>query len=208
MAVLFNNPWFCYGDACVLYAMLCDLRPARIVEVGSGFSSAVMLDTNDHNLQRGATCTFIDPHPERLLSLLSDADQQMHTVIARDVQQVDGAVFDALRANDILFIDSSHVGKIGSDVNHLLTHVLPCLSPGVVVHVHDVFWPFEYPEDWIRAGRAWNENYLLRAFLQFNDAFQIRFFNGYMAEQHAALMTEVMPLFMQNPGGSLWMQRV
>ncbi len=204
----FQNPYFSYGDAVVLYSMLRLRQPRTIMEVGSGFSTAVMLDTNDRFCAKHIAMTFIDPHPERLLSLLTERDLAQHEVIRDVVQHVPIDRFAALGANDILFIDSSHVVKIGSDVVHLVTEVLPRLKQGVVVHFHDVFWPFQYPEEWILGGRAWNEAYILKAFLQFNAAFKVLFFNSYIATHHAELAQRHLPLFMKNPGGSLWIEKI
>lgn len=203
----FQNPWFSYGDAIVLYSMLRHRRPRRVIEVGSGFSSAVMLDTNDRFLAREIAFTLVEPYPERLLSLLSDEDRQRCEIIVEDVQAVPLERFAALKANDILFVDSSHVAKIGSDVVHLLTNILPALTKGVVVHFHDTFWPFEYPEEWIREGKAWNENYVLKAFLQFNAKFKILFFNSYLAIHHRDAVQRTLPLFLKNTGGSLWLEK-
>jgi hypothetical protein len=204
----FDNQFFCYGDALVLYGMLRHLRPQRVIEVGSGFSSAVMLDTNDRFLARNVEFTFIEPYPDRLNDLLSDEDRSAHRIIASPVQDVSPAVFQTLRANDILFIDSSHVGKVGSDVVYLMNEIVPTLRPGVYVHIHDLMWPFEYPEDWILGGRAWNEAYLVRAFLQFNHAFEIVCFNSYLGEHYADVMAAAIPRFMNNSGGSFWIRRV
>ena len=204
----FDNPFFSYGDAVILYSMLRRRRPQRVVEVGSGFSSAVMLDTNDRFCQKQMRMTFIDPYPERLLALLADEDIRQHEVIPDCVQGVSFETFAELGANDLLFVDSSHVAKAGSDVVYLVTSVLPRLRKGAVVHFHDVFWPFEYPEEWIVGGRAWNEAYLLKAFLQFNAAFKIVFFNSYVATHHAAVAERHLPLFMRNPGGGLWIEKV
>ena len=203
----FGNPYFSYGDAIILYSMLRHRHPRRIVEVGSGFSSAVMLDTNEHFCRHSIAMTFIDPYPDRLLSLLSDADVRRHDVISTVVQDVPLEKFTSLEAGDVLFIDSSHVVKVGSDVAHLVTAVLPRLRRGVLIHFHDVFWPFEYPEAWIRAGRAWNEAYLLKAFLQFNHAFELLFFNSYIAAHHAAEAARHLPLFLTNPGAGLWLEK-
>ena len=204
----FRNPYFSYGDAIILYSMLRYYRPQRIIEVGSGFSSALMLDTNDLFLSKSMSCTFIEPHPERLFSLLTDEDKKRHATVIDIVQDVQPDRFAALNAGDILFIDSSHVAKIGSDVVYLLTNVLPNLNTGVVIHFHDVFWPFEYPEEWIRNGIAWNENYILKAFLQFNANFKILFFNSYLAIHHRDLLEQKLPLFLKNTGGSLWLEKV
>jgi predicted O-methyltransferase YrrM len=204
----FRNAYFSYADAIVLYSMLRHHRPRRIIEVGSGFSSAVILDTNDLFFSGSIALTFIDPFPERLLSLLRDEDRRRHEVIKEVVQDVPLQRFAALQEGDILFIDSSHVAKVGSDVVHLLTHILPRLNVGVLVHFHDVFWPFEYPEEWIREGRAWNEDYILKAFLQFNEKFRIAFFNSYLSVHHRDVLERHLPLFLRNTGGALWIEKI
>ncbi|MEM7165277.1 MAG: class I SAM-dependent methyltransferase [Planctomycetota bacterium] len=204
----FDNSFFSYGDATILHCMLRQFRPNRVVEVGSGHSSAVMLDTNEIALEGAVALTFIEPYPDRLTQLLRDQDRERVTLRQEFVQHVPLDVFKQLEANDILFIDSSHVAKIGSDVVWLLTHVLPQLAPGVIVHIHDIFWPFEYPEAWLREGRAWNEAYFVKAFLQFNSAFQMLFFNSYVAQHHREDAEKHVPTFLRNPGGSLWLQRI
>lgn len=204
----YENDFFSYGDAIFLYSMLRVLRPKRLVEVGSGFSSAVVLDTNERFLGSELDLVFVDPYAERLHTLMNDGDRARARVIERPVQEVPLEVFTSLAAGDILFIDSTHVSKIGSDVNYLFFEVLPRLQKGVYVHVHDVFYPFEYPEQWVYEGRAWNENYMLRAFLQFNGAFETRLFNGLIARFHRDWLETNMPLCLKNTGGSFWMQRV
>ena len=201
----FDNAFYSYGDAITLYSMIRHVEPRRIVEVGSGFSSAVMLDTNARFFSDGIRCTFIEPYADRLRSLLRESDAV--DLLEQKVQDVPLSMFEQLQANDILFIDSTHVSKTGSDVNHLIFEVLPRLQRGVYVHFHDVFYPFEYPEDWVYEGRAWNEDYLLRAFLQYNAAFQIMFFSSYIFQFHADAARAQMPLFMNNPGGGLWVRR-
>jgi len=203
----FHNGFFCHADAIALYSLMRHCRPQRIIEVGSGFSSAVMLDTNELFLENRTALTFVDPYPGRLLSLLGENDKNRHEIIMDRIQNVPLERFDALQARDILFIDSSHVAKVGSDVVHLLTNVLPRLKQGVLVHFHDIFWPFQYPEQWIRDGRAWNECYMLQAFLQFNETFSIRFFNSYLAVHHRARFEQMLPLSMKNTGGSIWIER-
>ena len=203
----YRNPYFSYGDAVVLYSVLRHFRPRRIIEVGSGFSSAVMLDTNDLFFAGRMALTFVEPYPERLLALLTDQDRNRHEVVATVVQEVPLEKFGALKDKDVLFIDSTHVAKAGSDVVHLLTNVLPRLNKGVLVHFHDVFWPFEYPEEWIRGGRAFNESYVLKAFLQFNSSFKILFFNSYLANHHRAAAEKALPVFVKHPGASLWLEK-
>ncbi|PTB20714.1 hypothetical protein C9I57_12915 [Trinickia symbiotica] len=204
----FDNPMFSYGDAISLYCMIRDLAPHRIVEIGSGFSSAVMLDINDLCFDGKIETTFIEPNNERLLSLLKESDRENCEIIRARVQDVDLATFYELNANDILFIDSSHTSKIGSDVNTIFFDILPSLRPGVHVHFHDIFLPFEYPSEWIYQGIAWNEAYVLRAFLQFNRAFEVVLMNAFMGSVHAPFLSAKMPLFMRNIGGSFWLKRV
>jgi len=203
----FENGYFSYGDAALLYSFLRHLMPAHVVEVGSGFSSALMLDVRDRFLDRRPRFTFIEPYTDRLDRLLTAQDQTNTEIIRSAVQDVDPGVFSRLNQGDILFIDSSHVSKVGSDVNFLIFEVLPSLNPGVVVHVHDVFYPFEYPQAWIAQGRAWNEDYLIRAFLMHNQRYRILAFNSYLAAFHGETVGKALPFWEKNPGGSLWIQR-
>jgi hypothetical protein len=203
----FENPFYSYSDAIFLYGLLRRFRPRRVVELGSGFSSAVMLDTSQRFLDGGVAFTFIDPDPGRLLSLLTDDDRARTEIHRARVQDVSLATFDVLQGGDILFIDSSHVSKIGSDVNHLLFTVLPRLRAGVLVHFHDVYYPLDYPVEHVAAGLAWNEAYLLRAFLQYNRAFEVLLFNTWLETFHAEEVYGAMPLCRLNPGGSLWLRR-
>jgi hypothetical protein len=203
----FDNPYYGHGDAIMLYAMLRHLRPRRIVEIGSGYSSCVMLDTSSRFLDGQTACTFVEPYPDRLLSLAMPGDRERFTLVEQRLQDVDPGLFAALEPNDLLFIDSTHVSKLNSDVNYYLFEILPRLVPGVYVQIHDVFYPFEYPRAWLDENRAWNEQYLLRAFLQYNDAFSIVLFNAYLGTFHRALMERSMPRFLDNPGGGLWLRR-
>ena len=159
----FDNESYSYADGIFLYSMLRHVRPRRLIEVGSGFTSALVLDTNERFLDNRLECTFIEPHPELLLSLLSEDDRRRARLIAAPLQEVDVALFESLEAGDILFVDSTHVAKANSDVNRLFFEILPRLAPGTLVHLHDVFPSFEYPLDWLRQGRAWNESLHSRA---------------------------------------------
>ncbi len=195
-------------DAMILFAMMRHLAPKRVVEVGSGFSSALMLDTDDRFLGAKTRFSFVEPYPDRLHGLLSDFDRTRKMIQECPVQEADLTVVEELEAGDILFVDSSHVAKIGSDVNFLLFEVLPRLQPGTVVHFHDIFWPFEYPSDWVRLGRAWNEAYVLRAFLQYNSSFQVLFFNSYMEEFHGEEVHARLPMVRGARGSSLWLKKI
>lgn len=199
----FENPAFSYFDAIVLFCMIRHVKPKRIIEIGSGYSSCVMLDTNERFFGHSIACTFIEPNPELVISLLKDADRPRVTLIPKKLQDVDPRVFASLEPNDILFIDSSHVSKTGSDVNHEFFEILPRLIPGVYVHVHDVFYPFEYPKAWVYQGRAWNEAYLVRAFLQYNDSFSIQLFNHFLECFHRDLIQQHMPLCLEFSGHSM-----
>ena len=202
----FDNPAYAYGDGTVLHGMLRHLRPRRVVEVGSGYSSAMILDTVDGWLS-GTELTFIEPHPELLRDLLRPGDETRVTIHGVAVQDVSLDVFDQLEAGDVLFVDSTHVVKAGSDVNHLFFEVLPRLRSGVWVHLHDIFYPFEYPEAWVREGRAWHEAYLVRAFLAFNAAFEIRWFQDFLWCRHRERL-ERLPWVARNPGASFWLEKV
>jgi predicted O-methyltransferase YrrM len=203
----FPNDFFPDGDAALLCCMLRHLRPRHVIEVGSGYSSAMMLDTNDLFLDGGVSFTFIEPYPQRLFSLLRSGDRERTTVLRYNVQQAPLELFDTLAAGDILFIDSSHVARTGGDVNFLLFDVLPRLRPGVYVHIHDVFYPFEYPRAWVTEGRAWNEAYILRAFLQYNSAFRIALFSNYLLAFHLDTVQPPFKMCQQLPSGSIWLVR-
>lgn len=198
---------FCWSDAIFLQAMLRHHRPRQVIEVGSGFSSALMLDTNDLFLDRQTRFTFIEPYPVLLQQLLRESDRANVAIHARPVQEIALNVFETLEAGDFLFIDSSHIIKTGSDVNFLLFEVLPHLKPGVIIHVHDIFWPFEYPSDWLKLGRAFNEAHALRAFLQFNAAFEILLWVPLMTRLAEPLLREQNPLLYRNRGASIWIKR-
>lgn len=176
----FVNPNFSYGEALALYGMLRYLRPRKIIEIGSGYSSCVTLDTDELFLDGTTECTFIEPYPALLESLLRKEDLARVTILPEKLQCMDKQIFGDLRANDILIVDSTHVSKVDSDVNHILFEILPALQSGVYIQIHDMMYPFEYPKEWIYQGRAWNEAYTVRAFLQFNGAFDIVFFNSYL----------------------------
>lgn len=200
----FENPAYSYGDGLSLYAMIRTLSPKRIIEVGSGFSSALMLDVNELHFSGNIELSFIEPYPELLTSLFHEGDEETCEVISRPVQEVSPETFDKLERNDILFIDSTHVSKLFSDVNFLYFEVLPRLKAGVRVHIHDIFWPFEYPVEWISEKRSWNECYLLRSLLTCTNKFQILYFSDLVRLNHEAWIMENVPLLQRNFGGHIW----
>jgi hypothetical protein len=164
-----------------------------------------MLDVHEHLLDQPIAFTFIDPYPARLRSLLRTEDQA--EILPEQVQRIPLERFEALESGDILFIDSSHVAKTGGDVNFLVFEVLPRLKAGVRVHVHDIVYPFEYPREWALEGRAWNESYLLRAFLQYNTTYQIEMFPSYLTFLHQDWLDQRVSCWRDHIGCSIWLRR-
>jgi predicted O-methyltransferase YrrM len=204
-----ENSYFLCSEAIFLYCMMRHLQPSSIVEIGSGYSSAAILDTNELFFDDAIICTFIEPYPEkRLNALIKQTEHHKISIVEQPLQKIDNSVFSSLDANDILFIDSTHVSKIDSDVNHIFFRILPSLASGVYIHFHDIFYPFEYPKEWIYQGRAWNEAYLLRAFLQYNNAYKIVFFNSFFAHVYQDNLRLKMPICAKSPGTSLWLVKV
>lgn len=200
------NPSFPAQDAFVLHAMIRKFRPRRFIEVGCGYSSCAILDTIESQ-KLETELTFIEPYPDVLLKQVRAADHSRFQLKQAFIQDVPLDVFTALEANDILFIDTSHTSKPGGDVNHIFFEILPVLKPGVIVHFHDIWYPFEYPIEWLKGGTFWTEAYLLRAFLMFNSTFKILFFNSYLNKCLTQRVRTEFPLFIENPGASLWLQR-
>jgi methyltransferase family protein len=199
-----ENVPFAAGDALFLTLMLRHLHPRRLIELGCGFSSACTLDARD----RALDITFVDPYPQLLESLVRDTGRGSSEVLAVATQDVPLDRVRALEANDVLFVDSTHVSRTGSDVNRIVFELLPALAPGVVVHFHDMFPGFEYPAPWVFEGRAWTELYLLRAFLQYNDTFEIMLWPNLLAMLDHHDVVSRFPLAGANIGGSLWLRKV
>jgi hypothetical protein len=198
----FNNPMFSGTDALVLYCIVRHFKPASIIEVGSGFSTRLLVEAARRNGPTQILC--IEPYPDELLR------QRVLPVelIDRRVQDVPLSVFESLQGGDVLFIDSSHTVRIDGDVNYLFLDVLPQLKPGVVVHLHDVFLPRHPPRDWVvDQMRFWCEQYLLQAFLAFNAAFEVVLANSYLGLRHAPMMRDVFPRSPWWGGGSFWIRR-
>jgi hypothetical protein len=200
-----NNPSYSVGDALIAQSFLRLLKPARYLEVGSGWTTALALDTKDLWLDGRLQITCIEPYPDALRALLRPGDEL--EIIASPVQDVALERFEELEPGDVLFIDCSHVAKVGSDAHYLVTRVLPRVPAGVYVHVHDIFWAFEYPRAWVEEGRAWNELYLVHAFLLFNSEFEIVLFNDWLAYMHHDVMESELPAMTANSGGALWLHR-
>jgi hypothetical protein len=204
-----NNSAFSIGDAYIYFSMILLHRPNNIVEIGSGYSSALAIDTNENFFDYQINLTFIEPYPNLLNSLIFEKDFSFIKIFSSGVQQIDIKLFMDLNAGDFLFIDSTHILKTGSDVCTEIFDILPSLKPGVFVHFHDVFWPFEYPRSWvINEKRSWNEIYALRAYLMNNDLFEIVFFNDYFSKLNKIIIYQDFPKYFENSGCSLWLKKV
>ena len=196
----FDNVFFSGFDAAVYYALIRHLQPQRIIEIGGGYSTQLATKALARNGEGRLTC--IEPYPEaRLLDANLDIE-----LVRTPVEQIDAEYFSCLDTNDILFIDSSHAVKFGSDVCYEFLEVLPRLKPGVWVHVHDIFFPHDYPAEWLLKRRlALNEQYLLEAFLAFNHSFATQLANYWICldRQDAAKR-----LWSTTVASSFWMKRV
>ena len=163
------------GDAEVYYAMLRRLKPRRIVEIGCGFSTLVAQKAFTQNQAENPDyeCAYICIEPF-LPDYLDPLPGHVSKLVEKGVQDVPLDVFEDLEAGDILFIDSTHVTARGSDVVYEYLEILPRLKPGVIIHIHDIFLPRDYPAEWMKQGRFfWNEQYLLQAFLLHNDDYEV-----------------------------------
>jgi hypothetical protein len=192
-------------DVLVAYCVVRHFQPRRIIEVGSGFSSVVLGQAAAKNNSSALIC--IDPFPHKLLREPSRVPA-LQSLIESKVQELDIEFFSQLDAGDILFIDSSHTVKTGGDVNYLFLDILPRLKPGVIVHVHDIFFPFEYRRDWmLQEFRFWSEQYLLQAFLIFNSEFEVLIANSYLNHYYQSDLKSAFGKLQRWIGGSFWMQR-
>lgn len=200
-----ENTFFDPLDAFTIYSFIRHFHPGKILEIGSGYSSAVMLDTNQYFENNNIRLTFIEPYPERLKSLLQPDDYKVSEIVEKELQDIPLVKFRSLNKDDILFIDSTHVCKTGSDLNYLFFKVLPVLNSGVIIHFHDIFNSFEYPRQWVLGGRNWNESYILRTFLMYNDIFQILFFNDYLFIKYYKELSAAFPYPNLTSGGSIFL---
>jgi len=197
----FKNDFFSGLDAAVYYCLIRHLKPQRIIEIGGGYSTRIANKALARNQKGILTC--IEPFPEeRLLKAQLKID-----VVRKRVEEIDLGFFSCLEANDILFIDSSHTVKFGGDVCYEFLEILPSLNPGVWIHVHDIFFPEDYPADWLLNRRlALNEQYLLEAFLAFNKTFSPQLANYWLCldyqDDAARLWANIAT------GSSFWLKRV
>lgn len=201
------------GDGAILYGMVRELKPERILEVGSGFSTSIAcaaLERNKVEDNRPGEIIAIEPYPDEGLKELVDNSNNV-TLIQSKVEVTQPEVFEKLKSGDILFIDSSHVIKMGNDVHYLYLSVLPKVPVGTIIHIHDIRFPCDYPKEWVLEARLfWTEQYLLQMFLAFNDSFEILFAANYMYDKYPELMVDsLVALNLDDDGwpGCFWIRR-
>jgi hypothetical protein len=195
-------------DADVLYAFVRLFKPRRIYELGSGASSHVIHMAARANEGDNAPVEHVifDPFPfGHSMGPVGGA-----SVKTDRAEHLDASIFDVLEAGDFLFIDTTHTVKTGGDVTHIFLDIVPRVGPGVLVHIHDIFLPYEYPKDWvITRRRAWAEQYLLQTFLAFNDQFEVLMPNYAVARAAPDVVSRIIPSFdarTVRPGG-FWISR-
>jgi hypothetical protein len=205
-----GNPSFSFQCASQLLYFIRRFKPRRIIEIGSGMSSAVIAQAVLANqAETGQACDYqiVDPYP----NIRPEGFPGLTCLHLQRVEDLDPAFFAQLGENDLLFIDSGHVVRIGSDVNFLFLDVIPTLAPGVLVHVHDIPLPYEYPRTYYTNPSfrvLWTEAYLLQAFLMFNNAWEVLASVPYLRGEAPELMARIFP---HDPSGiasgSFWMRR-
>jgi hypothetical protein len=192
-------------DGDVLYSFIRHYKPRRIIEIGSGWStllSAYALERNRQEHGIASKLIAIEPYPP---PLLKTRDEDNVELVEEKLQAVDRSLFQTLEENDVLFIDSTHIVNINSDVCYEYLEILPKLNEGVLVHIHDIFLPDEYPKDLVLDRKLfWNEAYLLQAFLAFNNVFEILWGSNYMRSRHPQKCSEI---FRELRGSSFWLRR-
>lgn len=204
----YNNGSYESGDAEYLYCIVRHFKPRRVIEIGSGSSTLMVRNAIARNRaddpQYACRHICIEPFEQPWL-------EQVGVELMREkVEDVDRALFQQLKPNDILFIDSSHVIRPQGDVLFEFLEILPALQPGVLVHVHDIFTPKDYLDEWVYGHVLWNEQYLLEAFLSFNTAFKIIGALNFLAHQHPRQFAEKFPVYASQLGrepGAFWMVR-
>jgi predicted O-methyltransferase YrrM len=206
-----NNRTFASVDAEMLYCMIRHLKPKRVYEIGSGFSTCLAAQAILENKVEGAgDCELvaIEPYPNEIIA---KGFPGLSKLMKQKLEDIPFTIFSALSENDILFIDSSHILKMGSDVQYEYLELLPRINPGVIVHVHDIFLPAEYPKEWmLKHQRFWNEQYVLQAFLSFNESFEVLWGSSFMHLKHPKELQQAFTSYDPQTAwpGSFWMQRV
>jgi len=204
-----GNRRFGIVDAALLYAMIRDAKPRRVLEVGAGFSTLITAAACARNRAEGHAASFVsvDPHPLDFLRKRLDGLDELREAKATEIPL---AEFAELEEDDVLFVDTTHTVKVGGDANYLILDALPVLRLGVLVHFHDIFLPYEYPRWLIERGRNyWAEQYLLQAFLAFNREFEVLFATYFFSRQFPERLAQAIPHFHPRlKPGSFWIRRL
>lgn len=193
-----ENASFSYGCAAATHCMIRHFKPGKVIEIGSGMSSLVISKAVEMNKTMSGVQgkhIMVDPYPQDFVKSLSTQGAEL--TVSR-VEMLDPEFFDQLRENDILFIDSSHSVRIGGDVNFLYLDILPRLAPGVVVHIHDINLPYEYPKVYATSEtfrQFWTEQYLLQSFLCFNDRYEVMLALNYIMTDHLDSFKKAFPFY-------------
>ncbi|TCK18102.1 methyltransferase family protein [Thiogranum longum] len=196
------------GDGSILYGMIRDLKPRKVIEVGSGYSTTII----EHAMKKNncGKIVSIEPYPKPVLRDIVSTSANVELIESK-VENVDQKIFQDLGEGDVLFIDSSHVVDIGNDVHYLYLHLLPKIPVGTIIHIHDIRYPYEYPREWVLgAKKFWAEQYLLHMFLAFNDSFEVLFASNYYFQNHKEdLVSACVGLDINSDGwpGSFWLRR-
>lgn len=199
-----NNPFWNSSDALVQYGLIRGLKPRRIVEVGCGFSSLLMLRALKLN-PVPCQVTQVEPYPNPVVFKRFPGDWKHHRC---PLQYAPLDIFQSLQPGDMCFYDGSHCSKAASDVNWFFFEVLPRLGPGVVIHLHDIFLPDDYPDLWIfERGQTWNEQYILQAFLMHNERYEILMANRFLWKMDAKRLEDLYRGVQPPWGCSFWMRK-
>jgi Methyltransferase domain len=203
-----RNQGFETVDAELLYGIVRAMTPARVIELGSGYSTLLINLACRRNAQAGVSTAHdaFDPFPrEHVLGALPSPTR----LTAIPATEIPLEVFAELRDGDVLFVDTTHTVKLASDVNFIILDVLPRLNSGVIVHFHDIFLPWEYPQQWFSDMHwYWAEQYLLQAFLAYNHEFEILVPAHALAREHPERLRRVIPSFARGGSpGSMWLRR-
>lgn len=203
-AFFWNNQFFNRADAVASYGFARSRQPKRWFEIGCGYSSLVLQMALERN-EQPCDVTLIEPYPNRtIFDRLPKGWRHGETIL----QHVPLEEFEALEAGDVLFYDGSHCSKVGSDVNYFFFKLLPRLKPGVLIHIHDIFFPDPYPEAWIfERGQTWNEQFVLQAFLMHNDAYEVTLGNHWVHAFHRDELERSYTVLDDQYGCSFWMTK-
>lgn len=204
-----KNRSFLDMDLEFLYCMILFVKPKRYIEIGAGFTSLIAIQALQRNRGEGFQChhTIIEPYP---VSYFLESFKKADRFFKKPVQEISADLFKDLSVNDILFIDTSHVAKYGSDVNYLYFHLVPLVGHGSYIHMHDIFIPMDYCAGWIfDHDKYWNEQYIVMAFLMYNKEYKIRIAAQYLSRKYRDKLNNLFPRFLPSfSPGSLWLQRI